>query len=64
MLHIKLKIEIENQIDIAAEDIPLEILYEDKDIIVINKKAGMVVHAGVGNKKKHNSKRTTASLQK
>jgi 23S rRNA pseudouridine1911/1915/1917 synthase len=32
-----------------AEDIPLEILYEDSDLIVINKAAGMVVHPGAGN---------------
>lgn len=32
-----------------AEEIPLEILYEDEDIIVINKPAGMVVHPGAGN---------------
>src|SRR5471030_754524 len=31
------------------EDIPLEILYEDEDVIVINKKAGMVVHPAPGN---------------
>jgi len=36
-------------IEIIAENIPLEILYEDKDVIVINKKAGMVVHPGHGN---------------
>lgn len=32
-----------------AEDIPLEVLYEDSDLIVINKAAGMVVHPGAGN---------------
>ena len=31
-----------------AEDLPLEILYEDSDVIAINKPAGMVVHAGAG----------------
>src|SRR3954466_3528521 len=31
-----------------AEDIPLDIIYEDKDIAVINKPAGMMVHAGAG----------------
>ena len=31
-----------------AENIPLEIVYEDKDIAVINKPAGMMVHAGAG----------------
>ena len=34
---------------VKAEDIPLEILYEDDDIIVVNKKSGMVVHPGNGN---------------
>jgi 23S rRNA pseudouridine1911/1915/1917 synthase len=33
----------------AAETIPLEILYEDADVVVINKPAGMVVHQGAGN---------------
>jgi 23S rRNA pseudouridine1911/1915/1917 synthase len=32
-----------------AQDIPLEILYEDSDLIVINKPAGLVVHPAVGN---------------
>ena len=31
-----------------AEAIPLEVLYEDSDLIVINKAAGMVVHPGAG----------------
>lgn len=35
--------------DVLAEDIPLDILYEDKDILVINKPAGMVVHPAPGN---------------
>ncbi len=32
-----------------AEDIPLEVLFEDQDLIVINKPAGLVVHPGAGN---------------
>jgi 23S rRNA pseudouridine1911/1915/1917 synthase len=32
----------------SAEDIPLDILYEDQDVIAVNKPAGMVVHAGAG----------------
>jgi 23S rRNA pseudouridine1911/1915/1917 synthase len=32
-----------------AESIPLDVLYEDDDLIVINKPAGMTVHAGAGN---------------
>ncbi len=34
---------------LKAEKIPLEIVYEDSSIIVINKPAGMVVHPGAGN---------------
>ena len=34
---------------VKPENIPLDILYEDKDIIVVNKKSGMVVHPGNGN---------------
>ncbi len=33
----------------VGEDIPLDILYEDADLIVINKPAGLVVHPGAGN---------------
>lgn len=36
------------QPDIVAENIPLEILFEDKDVIVINKPKGMVVHPAAG----------------
>lgn len=32
-----------------AEAIPLEVLYEDDDVIAVNKPAGMMVHAGAGN---------------
>ena len=32
-----------------AESIPLEVLYEDEDVIAVNKPAGMTVHAGAGN---------------
>lgn len=35
--------------DIVPEDIPLEIVYEDDDIMVVNKPAGLVVHPGCGN---------------
>jgi len=34
---------------IEPEDIPLDIVYEDDDLMVINKPAGMVVHPGCGN---------------
>ena len=35
-------------LDLEAEDLPLDVLYEDRDLIVLNKKAGMVVHPGAG----------------
>ena len=34
---------------IVAEDIPLDVVYEDSEIMVINKPAGLVVHPGAGN---------------
>lgn len=36
------------EIHILPENIPLDIFYEDEDILVLNKKAGMVVHPGFG----------------
>ncbi len=38
-----------HELKIIAQDIPLNIVYEDNDLIVINKAAGMVVHPGHGN---------------
>ena len=35
--------------EVEPEDIPLDILYEDDDLLVINKPAGMVVHPAAGN---------------
>ncbi|WP_101689624.1 RluA family pseudouridine synthase [Dysgonomonas massiliensis] len=35
--------------EIVPEDIPLDIVYEDEDLMVINKQAGLVVHPGFGN---------------
>lgn len=36
-------------LNVDAEDIPLNILYEDKDIVIVNKEQGMVVHPAPGN---------------
>ncbi|MGN1030717.1 MAG: RluA family pseudouridine synthase [Butyricicoccaceae bacterium] len=36
-------------VEITAEDIPLDVVYEDGDIIVVNKPQGMVVHPAAGN---------------
>ncbi|GAA5131202.1 23S rRNA pseudouridine(1911/1915/1917) synthase RluD [Thalassotalea piscium] len=41
--------EIEADIRFEPQDIPLNIVYEDDDILVINKPAGLVVHPGAGN---------------
>lgn len=41
--------ELKIDTTIKGEDIPLDILYEDDDIMVVNKKSGMVVHPGNGN---------------
>ena len=42
--------EIEaKEIELKAQDIPLDVIYEDDDIIVINKAKGMVVHPANGN---------------
>ncbi|HHX79198.1 MAG TPA: RluA family pseudouridine synthase [Acholeplasmataceae bacterium] len=35
---------------VLPEDIPLDVVYEDEDIIVINKQSGLVVHPGAGNR--------------
>ena len=47
------RVEIEilepKETNLEAQDIPLDIVYEDDDIIVVNKQKGMVVHPGNGN---------------
>lgn len=37
------------QLDLKAQDIPVEVVYEDSDIIVVNKPKGLVVHPANGN---------------
>ena len=34
------------EIDLVPQDIPLDIIYEDEDILIVNKEKGMVVHPG------------------
>ena len=36
-------------LDVQPEDIPLDIVYEDDDVVVVNKARGMVVHPAAGN---------------
>jgi 23S rRNA pseudouridine1911/1915/1917 synthase len=37
------------EVEIIAENIPVEIIYEDDDLVIVNKRAGLVVHPGYGN---------------
>jgi 23S rRNA pseudouridine1911/1915/1917 synthase len=37
------------KLELLPENLPLDILHEDEDVIVVNKQAGMVVHPGFGN---------------
>ena len=46
---IKIIIEEPKETNIEAEEIPLDIVYEDDYIVVVNKQKGMVVHPGNGN---------------
>ena len=39
------------ELDVIAEDLNLEIVYEDKDVLVVNKPRGMVVHPAPGHAK-------------
>ncbi len=47
----KIQVEEEKPVEVSikAQNIPLEIIYEDNDIIVVNKPKGMVVHPANGN---------------
>jgi len=46
---VKISTEVEADVRFEPQDIPLNIVYEDDDILVINKPAGLVVHPGAGN---------------
>ncbi|OAI15313.1 RNA pseudouridine synthase [Methylomonas lenta] len=46
---IELDAEAEQVVEYDAEDIPLDIIYEDESILIVNKPAGLVVHPAVGN---------------
>lgn len=45
---ITIDVPMAEEVDVVAEDIPLEILYEDDDLVVVNKPVGMVVHPAPG----------------
>ena len=45
---IEIDVPDDKPLEINAEDLPLDIVYEDKDILIINKQQGMVVHPSNG----------------
>ena len=46
---ILIKLPQAKEINLKAQDIPIEVVYEDNDIIIVNKPKGLVVHPGNGN---------------
>lgn len=47
---VELSLPAPKQWDVAAEDIPIDVVYEDSDVLVINKPRGMVVHPAAGHR--------------
>ena len=47
--HISVELDEPREVEIIPENIPIDIIFEDEDIIVVNKERGMVVHPAVGN---------------
>ena len=47
--HVTVEARQRPQLRAEAESIPLDVLYEDEDLLIVNKPAGMSVHAGAGN---------------
>ncbi len=45
---IEYDLDLNEDIDVTPEDIPIDIVYEDDDLLVINKESGMVVHPAPG----------------
>ena len=46
---IKLILPEPEELSVEPENIPIEVVYEDEDLLIVNKKKGMVVHPAVGN---------------
>ena len=46
---VALNVRTEIETTALAEDIPFELVYQDEDVLVVNKPAGLVVHPGAGN---------------
>ncbi len=47
--HIEVNVPPPEEVAVVPQDIPLDILYEDQDLLIVNKPKGMVVHPAVGN---------------
>lgn len=48
---VEIEFEIKEPEEVKAEDIPINLIYSDEHVLVINKASGMVVHPGAGNRK-------------
>ena len=46
---IKINVPVPENLNVEPENIPLEIVYEDEDLLIVNKRKGMVVHPAPGN---------------
>lgn len=46
---VMLSIELQDEVELEAENIPLDIIFEDENLLVVNKPAGLIVHPGAGN---------------
>ena len=46
---IQIKLPVEKQEELVPENLPIDIVYEDEDIVIVNKPRGMVVHPAPGN---------------
>ena len=46
---VEIRYEEPKETDLKPQDIPLDIIYQDDDILIVNKQKGLVVHPGNGN---------------
>lgn len=47
--HIRLELPQSKPVEVIPQNIPLDILYQDRDVVIVNKPSGMVVHPAAGN---------------
>jgi 23S rRNA pseudouridine1911/1915/1917 synthase len=47
--HVRIEARLQPETRVAAEDLPVDVVYKDRGIFIINKPAGLVVHPGAGN---------------